>query len=246
MKQETVCGPAPALSRGLAVVDVLADGEPRRLERLVRELGFPKSSLLRLLETLCACDVLTRDPDGRYRALKRMMPLHTPQWTEHLLQTLQALATTTGQTAEWWELRSGSMLLINQAYANTEVHVRAQTGFVRAFSDECEAVAVAGASLHHVRLSSGCWRHGPGQSRVTLSAAEARALVDATTAAGEADDPFCNTNGVRRFARVVSGPHPGVLAVAAFVPYGGHLDEDSLRTALKIAMLTLTAQEQGE
>lgn len=61
-------GASKALVKGLALVDMIAEAEePVRLQDLVAASKLPRTTVLRLLETLCDCSVLSADADGRYR-----------------------------------------------------------------------------------------------------------------------------------------------------------------------------------
>src|SRR4051812_5464316 len=68
--------PAPALSRGLAVLELLGGGEAIALEDLARSARLPKPSVLRLLRTLQAMGAADREEGGkRWRALARLAPI---------------------------------------------------------------------------------------------------------------------------------------------------------------------------
>ncbi|MEU6038051.1 IclR family transcriptional regulator [Actinomadura sp. NPDC047616] len=59
-------GTAKALVKGLALVDLIATGGPRRLTDLVTATGVPRGTVVRLLEVLVAHEVLRADASGRY------------------------------------------------------------------------------------------------------------------------------------------------------------------------------------
>lgn len=61
-------GASKALVKGLALVDMVAEAdEPVRLPELVAASSLPRTTVLRLLETLCDRSLLAVDADGRYR-----------------------------------------------------------------------------------------------------------------------------------------------------------------------------------
>jgi DNA-binding IclR family transcriptional regulator len=52
--------PAPALERGIAILNILNSGESYSLETISKKLKLPRSSLLRLLSTLQRCGWIQR------------------------------------------------------------------------------------------------------------------------------------------------------------------------------------------
>jgi DNA-binding IclR family transcriptional regulator len=63
----TVSGSAKSLTKGLSLVDIVANSEkPLRLTDLVQSTGLPRPTAVRLLDVLCQADVLQIDPDGVY------------------------------------------------------------------------------------------------------------------------------------------------------------------------------------
>jgi DNA-binding IclR family transcriptional regulator len=66
----------PALTRGIALLRLLENGEALSLEAVARQTGWPKSSLSRLLATLAELGLVARDSGHRtHRALMRLVPL---------------------------------------------------------------------------------------------------------------------------------------------------------------------------
>jgi DNA-binding IclR family transcriptional regulator len=65
----------PALSRGFAVLDLLAKEPGLSFTGIHTRLGLPKSSTFHLLGTLCALGVVRSQPDGGYRLGLRLSEL---------------------------------------------------------------------------------------------------------------------------------------------------------------------------
>lgn len=232
---------APALARGLELLKCLNLRGTQSLEDLARQTSLPKSSILRLLDTLAQAGAVTRDPAGkRYRALMALLPLGAagPAFDARVDDALRRLAEQTGATAEWYVPGEQGMVLIRQAEPpDSVVRIRARVGFVRPWVEELDAVAVlaqacfAPAPAKNGRGFNGFERDGV-RSELPPKAvlARIRAAADALWAA----DPHLNANGVRRQAAVVRrGGHPaGVLALAEHAALGaGAPRRDALRRA---------------
>ena len=71
--------PAPALSRGLMLLHHLSAHGPMTIDELCGAFAWPRSSVLRLLNTLeqHACVVVDGRP-ARYHALRALVPVNTP------------------------------------------------------------------------------------------------------------------------------------------------------------------------
>lgn len=211
---------APALNRGLAILAALGQEVPRSLEHLSNELALPKASVFRLLETLTAIGVVRKTENKRYEALWRLTPIGDPQvlFRESIEQKMAGLCEATGCTIEWYEPCAEGMSLILQSNPNSELCVKAQPGFLRAWADEFEAVARLGAAF------------APNAPEITETRTYVRNGVMAPLAGDDiqqqlaaarqdqtAFDTVYNANGVRRIATAVftkDGHFRGVLAVA--------------------------------
>lgn len=97
-------GSAKALVKGLLLVDVIAEADhPVRLPDLVAASGLPRTTVLRLLETLCDHSVLSVDSDGRYRLGSQLAAwgqryLDGLDLREAALDVMQDLAAETDET----------------------------------------------------------------------------------------------------------------------------------------------------
>ncbi|OGV65152.1 MAG: hypothetical protein A3K19_26830 [Lentisphaerae bacterium RIFOXYB12_FULL_65_16] len=227
MKNRNEQVPVPGLKRGVAVLRLLEDGHPARLEDLAARSGLPRASLLRLLETLAAMGLVVRDPGSkRYRGLARVMPLSdgTASWRAVLAGVLARLAEATGQTAEWYEPSSEGLVLTERAEsALGQVHVRARVGFLRTWTEELESVACIGWAFHQPADSAlpafWEWSAKGKQAKIPPKVA-ARRVAQARQSRFRMETNY-NHNGVRRMAVAVlqKGKLRGVLALAqCFTP----------------------------
>ncbi len=209
--------PAPALSRGIALLERLASDGPQVLERLAASAGLPKSSTLRLLSALERLGLVARDPATRRFHARAVLTRGQGDAAEtaHQRTVLAGLARAAGHAAELWELRSDSLVLTDRADPeDASTAVRARIGFVRPLV-EADAVALiafacAGATLPR--------RHTQSQKRsiVPLGRALVNQQIQACRTAGCAADAGLNAYGVRRFAAPWTGPDGRcrILAVA--------------------------------
>lgn len=81
MKPKPVAAEAPALDRGLAILELL-DTAPhgRNLTEISQAIGSPKNSTSRLVQTLIGRGYLTRDDDGqRFRLTGKLLRLGQPR-----------------------------------------------------------------------------------------------------------------------------------------------------------------------
>jgi len=240
---------APALSRGVALLRLLGDGEPRGLEALNRATGIPKSSLLRLLETLESLALVRRGEDRLYRAAARIVPVRGAEdFSRRVDGALRRLAEDTGYTAEWYVPGEAGLVLIRRAApADGEVGVLARIGFLREWRGELEAVSALGRA--HFRpggSNAGYWRYERDGIPGKLSAEGAAEVVAAAAESGCAEDEHWNPHGVRRMAAVVTqdGRPVGVLALARHFTPAGRKNTQSDFRALRRQAARLSTNKQ--
>jgi DNA-binding IclR family transcriptional regulator len=240
-------GAAPALSRGLAILDLLDDGRACSLDQVASALKLPRASVFRLLETLEQHGRIERLPDkGGYRSLVRITPRDdgAEETRRAVRQALVRLAERSPWTSEWYEgLPEGMILRDRREPTGVEVRVSAREGFCRSWIGELEAVARLGWAFfrelagHPVIRRGTFWIYGKRDGYPTpLDPAEARRMVDEARARGWALDGRFNTNGVRRAARVITepnGPPLGVLAIAESFQFGKRKPTRSMIEALQ-------------
>lgn len=214
---------APALERGLQVLELLQEGGWHSLEELATRLGFPKSSLMRLLETLLERDYLERCPESkRYRcrvAIYRISQRHNE--VRHVIQhALDALCVTLGFTTEWHVAKELHLELMQRAEAaEASVRIRAQVGFRRYWWQEQDALAlvsqVACGLKPNREQRATLWEYRQGEAkRLSKACHEKRkAVIDARLLAYDSE---YNSNGIRRLVKGVrdkDGSLLGLLAV---------------------------------
>lgn len=210
---------APALSRGLAVLLALEEGEPRALEDLTRALALPKASVFRLLETLQEIGLVQKTADKRYEALCALRPLRDQRevFRRRMSGKLPGLCAALSVTIEWYEPSAEGMVLIDQSIPEAEVRVQARPGFVRQWGGEFDAVARLGYAFDPAAPPPvGLRGHVRDGVLEALSAGMARRMRETARKEGTARDDFLNSNGVRRQALAVfdGAVFRGVLAAA--------------------------------
>lgn len=219
MKQKN--NPAPALTRGLALIRQLSREGQGVLEHLARRGGWPKSSTLRYLQALEMAGVVEQDPLSKVWHLReRLIPLETREkeglgyWRTRLGGWCQEL----GHCLELYRVRAGMVELMDRADPVIQDHLlSARIGFVRDLS-ECEAIALiyfafSCASLDGEALN---WMWSEGNKR-PVGVEERQSLLKQAGDEGMAVDLEFNRNGIRRFALALTGPQgafTGILAIA--------------------------------
>lgn len=230
---------APALDRGLAVLETLDDGAWASLDGLAGTLAVPKSSLLRILGTLEQRGYVERSAQTRqYRTrvvIQRVAP-PSRQARQAVQAALEALSAELGLTVEWYRVGSTHAELTQRAEAaEGAVRIRARVGHRRARWGELDAIALvthAALGLEGTkRQRQSTWAYRSGD-RVTLTVAEYEARRSAVGTDLRARDSEYNNNGIRRLAKGVRAPAGrlfGILAVPAhFHPKAEQLVEKQL------------------
>jgi len=225
MNKDTASLPgAPALLKGINVLQMLDDGKPYLFSAIAKATMIPKASLTRILRTLCSIGLVRRDPRTRaFLATSRLVPLSENRLDRDTLvfDTLFSLANTTGHTAEWYIPASDRLILTHrQEPRNAEVSIRAHIGFTRALEGELEAVSIIGNAFFSDSLPRHAWAYVKNGVRGKLSMAETKKRIALARKKEAVADSLCNSNGIRRLACVVRcGTEAiGILALAEFVP----------------------------
>lgn len=215
---------APALSRGLEVLALLAESPALSLEAIARRLPHPKSTLHRLLEVLIAGGYVEKAPEKTYRARVALTRGFEAPLEDRLTRVLAALTGTLGATAEFYVPTPAGLVLGRQRFPRTgEVHVVARLGFLRPWTGELDAVARVGWAFSDpapkVPAPRSHWAYGRGGERRKVSARDVAAAIRQCANDGAAVDAAYNTNGVRRCAAPVfgDGRFAGVVAAAASI-----------------------------
>lgn len=212
--------PAPALTRGLALLRRLSTDGSASLEQLAEESGWPKSSVARLLTSLTAAGAVERDVATRhYSARVRLVSIDAREeaWISRWRPLAAILAEQAGHTAELFSWAGGRLTMIDRCEpAGAMVSAKARIGFQRELSefDALTQVAVAFGGTAVSRFWA--WQGGV---KSPVSAALRRQRIDRLLNEGSGCDLGVNSNGICRYAAPVLGTEPGsdrrLLAVVA-------------------------------
>lgn len=230
---------APALVRGIRILQLLTQEGPMLLEQISANLDIPKASAFRLLSTLEQIRMIRRDPDKSYSALYRLRPLvdSRTSFYEALDGRMLHLVGETNCTIEWYEETQDGMQLVLQKHPDCELCVQARPGFLRDWRTEFEAVtriAHAFAARAPKLASSKCYK--TNGVMVELRKTEIQSMIRSVKARQSAIDEAFNSNGVRRVAVPAfddSGDFLGVLAVAQTFRFSDLLDTQCLLQLLQ-------------
>lgn len=218
--------PVPGLYRGVQVWRRLCEVGEASLDQLAVQTGYPKASVLRMLQTLGDLQLIERTAAGRYHAIARMVSADGagPDFERAVSQTLEKLSAELGATAEWFEPNEKGLLLTRRSSPpDAEVRVKARAGFLREWGGELDAVATLGYALYSAAPAGRgkLWVYGPQGQHVVISATVARTHIEAHREGGLSIDSSYNENGVKRVATAVvrGGELVGVLSLAlVFTP----------------------------
>lgn len=217
MKRSTPA--APALARGLCLLDQLTVDGQASLEKLAARNQWPKSSVLRCLQTLESLSIVRQDPETRrWQALQRLQTLDSPILApmEAARKRLPTLAEQTGHCAELYFLQDGTLTLMDRAEPESvEIMVRARIGFDRGMDELDSTALIAYAFSSELPVPEKVWVWKKGVRKVRTVEKRDRLISKTRTRAFSVDADF-NEFGIRRFAiPILSGEKLlGVLAIA--------------------------------
>ncbi|WP_432798199.1 helix-turn-helix domain-containing protein [Poriferisphaera sp. WC338] len=214
--------PAPALTRGLVVLRLLGHEGSMTLAEVATKTGWPKSSLMRLLQSLTASGVVDRDGlTRRYHAVVRLIP--TRSEVEELRRAasgrMTPLSEAIGHTVELHHFDGYQLEMIDRCEPRElEVSARARIGFKRDLR-EVDALtqivkAYGSPSVEWPTDGYWAWQDGDKQQVDTISITNMTQTVHRTQIG---IDLGYNYGGVMRIATPVLGANGklvGVLAVA--------------------------------
>ncbi len=223
MQKSTDPSSAPALERGLMILETLQASGPLSLDDLAARCPIPKSSLLRLVSTLQARGyVQRRDSDKCYlnRVSFMFKPPEDRSREEKIQFALENLCRELGFTTEWYSPQKEYAQLTQRAESRDgAVQIRASIGFQRFWWGELDAVAC----IAHAALPL---KAGPEQvSQLTRyqngkliphSRNSYRKVIDGIDLNHAFYDTEYNANGIRRMAQAIrdqNGTLLGILAV---------------------------------
>lgn len=213
---------APALERGIEALKLLNVEGPLPLEKLSGFSGIPKSSMLRIMQTLEQMGMVQRDPASkRFEATVALVPRKENDRIIRtaLLKCMQELSREVSLTVEWYVPHSGRMMLTDRYEPEDKlVNVKAKIGFERLLGSELEAVArVSLASGVKMPEKASFWVHDGNGGKKELEIMEAEKMINESGKKLADMDIGYNPYGVRRYAapvRKTDGELIGVLALA--------------------------------
>lgn len=217
--------PAPALTRGLALLRRLEADGSASLESLARRTGWPKSSVSRLLKSLVIDGAVRRDPATRlYHAAQRLVPLGDPDQAmrDAARPVLYRLAQSLNQTVELHRFEDESLIMIDRSEPeNAAVSVNARIGFERSLFEVDALTQIALAfGLAPDRWPNGRYWAWHGGTRKPVSRTDLPGIIESVQGTHAATDLGINENSVRRYAAPImrDGSLVAVLAIAQICP----------------------------
>lgn len=214
---------APALKRGLDILNVLNQHEALSLDYIARKTAVPKASVLRLLQTLVEFGAVRKEQNGKqYRALAALVP-HQRSFAQDAREIFKQLATESAACVEWYEPSDQGMRITQRlSAAENEVQVHARQGFVRRWHDEIDAVAAVAQVFYEHTPSvdphphNAPWIYDQHGERTTVTPTMFQEVCQEIKRTQMYCDRHYNSNGVKRMAAVLQhdGVFQGVIALA--------------------------------
>ena len=233
--------PAPALDKGITVLQLLADDSELSLETICNLTQVPKASLLRFLETLIAKGCVSKDPKTKkYRALMQLVPMNSSNsdFLRLVEESLDELSHEQGATAEWFEVSDEAARVVRRHEPeNTYVRVAARVGFRMDIHTYFEAIAQVALATGRIVKSEGSEYHKPEwRQKHILTEEEIQADVKKVQ---ENDflavDDYYNSSGVRRVAIAVMNEDDSLQGILSLA-YSYEPDQEALIASAAVAL----------
>lgn len=239
--EQAQADPAPALTRGLTLLQILEREGASSLDQLTRHCGWPKSSVFRLLASLEAYGAIERDPTTRrFEASLRLVPVDgaAPSLRRAARGELVPLAELCASSAELWAWDGRQLTMLDRADPeDAEVIVRNRIGTSRGLQ-ELEALSQVVHARTGRAVPRRAWAWG-SEGRRDLTRDEIAQRI-AAARAGPGDDLLPNGYGIARLAAPLLGPDGRLLGVLALARV--HQDRTAARDAAAAEHLTTTAE----
>lgn len=238
--ESTQADPAPALTRGLTLLQILEREGASSLDQLTSHSGWPKSSVFRLLHSLEAYGAVERDAaTKRYTASLRLVPVAGGEddLRRAARSELVPLAESCGSSAELFAWDGYQLVMIDRADPeDAQVIVRNRVGTTRSLS-ELEALSQVVHAWADPESSAPYWAWGT-DGRRDLDAAGVAQLI-ASARVGLGDDHLPNGYGIARLAAPIRGGDGGLIGVLSLARI--HAERSPERDAIAADTLTATA-----
>ena len=199
--------PAPALEKGLYLLEILNNQGEKKLEELTTISNLPKASVNRYLKTLMMVGYVGRNLETKkFYSLCRIEREHSSveSLRIHLPEIMKELVEATGFTAEWYEYQNESAVItLREEPQNVAVKVLATQGFQRTLNQELDAVARIFIKYYGFPEPMPNYYIRKWDEIIKLSTDEVNQKLDELPENYLAVDKNFNHNGIRRCAIAV-------------------------------------------
>jgi len=214
---------APALARGLGLLKIMMNGKEFSLEELAEKTNAPKSSLLRLLDTLqqlnyvSKCEITKKYSSSKSILEKRILP--RSEIINNLPTIMASICYKLSRSVEWYVLNEVGMTLMERCIPHDqEVQVRAKIGFIRKWATELEAVSCLGYAFRNSKIEGAGKLYTVNEKKDLIKLPNVDFLKHIENARSNeyVYDKHYNSNGIRRAAIPILNNQDllGILAVA--------------------------------
>jgi DNA-binding IclR family transcriptional regulator len=194
--------PAPALARGLHLLEQLARDGQLPLEQLAARNQWPKSSTLRYLQTLEQLHLVRQDNESRHwTALRKLSPIgdFAPGCINTFRKILPHLAEASGHCTELYSIQGRHIELVDRADPeSSSIRLLARIGHVRDLS-ELDSTAALFYAFTQKPPPQEMWQWKSGLRTNISPLRRDQKIKLAESQSVVIDDEF-NENGIRRFS----------------------------------------------
>ena len=226
MSEKKVGGSAPAIIYAFKIIEFMTEGVEYRIQDIVREIGAPKSSILRYMNTLENIGVIWKNPVNRTYKINIRIVANSeedPIFELKRKAAMQELCNLTKRTVEWFEPSDEGMVLRDRiSPPENTVSAKVGIGNTLLWKNLLDSVRILAAShiFHNKSLNNvETQKYVSHGVLVQVSPAEAHELLEEAKKEKVMADEFCNTHGTRRISAVIekAGKFVGVLSVIEVV-----------------------------
>ena len=238
----TTTSQAPALERGIKVLNLLSREGELSLENITNCTRIPKASLLRFLDTLMTQGCVKRDPKTKkFSALMTLNPVQgkMDDFSITKREMMNQLSSDHQVTAEWFELNEDSMELTERVEPETEIiNVTARVGYKKSLTKDVSAVSKVALSYLLNETNTKIIFDDP---KIELL----DSIKDVEKNNYYAEDTDYNQEGFKRIAKVITsneGDLVGVLSLAINSTPQNDVDLKAIERRLKLTCKDLESK----
>jgi DNA-binding IclR family transcriptional regulator len=230
--------PAPALTKGIFVLDTLVGLGEGTLDKITSLVNCPKSSVFRYLQALEALGIVEFDDSRRvWIARKKISAIESTEGDllNEVGSFLLPLANEVGFCAELYAVKEGTIVMINRAEPeHAGVSINAKIGYIREHK-ELDATVKIYYAFGKDSTEGKQFTHAVKGEQKEVKRSDISRILDQVRSDQFSVDNDFNANGVRRFAIPVlrDGELLAIMAIAQHLTPQADVVKDSVHNSLQ-------------